>query len=233
MTGDQTLIARVTSVTDANAWSKAGVMLRDNLPSTAGGGAGGEGSAMYVDMVATPGEGVSLQWRNATGAASDSDVLVATITFGSPNTVAAIAQGGMFYGIQDGCTASGMGISVSGNTFSIAAGTFSIPVDETTTYVYDSNLGLTASTVPIYSNELLRAVIDPGSSNTPQDVANASTTGYNRVEYQYICEHDRPRLASWRGRDRIRHHALHVCISWWSDGFWFPCLFRCTAPYCW
>ena len=111
--------------------------------------------------------------------------LVATITFGSPNTVAAIAQGGMYYGIQDGCTLSGMGISVSGNTFSIAAGTFSTPVDETTTYVYGSNLGLTASTVPIYSNDLLRAVIDPGSGNTPQDVANASTTGYNRVEYQY------------------------------------------------
>ncbi len=82
-----------------------------------------------------------------------------------------------------------LGISVSGNTFSIAAGTFSTLVDETTTYVYGSNLGLTASTVPIYSNDLLRAVIDPGSSNTPQDVANASTNGYNRVlHYIYnIC----------------------------------------------
>jgi hypothetical protein len=42
--------------------------------------------------------------------------------------------------------------------------------------------GLPASTVPIYSNDLLRAVI---ASNAPQDVANASTNGYNRVEYQY------------------------------------------------
>ena len=84
-----------------------------------------------------------------------------------------------------------MRISVSGNTFSIAAGTFSTPVDETTTYVYGSNLGLTASTVPIYSNDLLRAVI---ASNTPQDVANASTNGYNRYSHfqaddGHVCIH--------------------------------------------
>ncbi len=68
--GDQTLIARVTSETDVSSWSKAGVMFRDMLPSTAGGGAGGEGSsagAMFVDVVATPGNSVSMQWRSATG----------------------------------------------------------------------------------------------------------------------------------------------------------------------
>ena len=63
----------------------------------------------------------------------------------------------------------------------------SAPQNETTTYVYGSGLGLAAGTVPIYSNDLLRAVIDPGSDNTPQDVASPSTSTnvYDRVEYQY------------------------------------------------
>ena len=53
--------------------------------------------------------------------------------------------------------------------------------------MYGSGLGLAAGTVPIYSNDLLRAVIDPGSDNTPQDVASPSTSTnvYDRVEYQY------------------------------------------------
>ncbi len=56
--GDQTLIARVTSETDADSWSKAGVMFRDSAAA----------DSMFVDILATPGNGVSMQWRNATGA---------------------------------------------------------------------------------------------------------------------------------------------------------------------
>ncbi len=58
--GDQTLIARVTYQSNTNGWAKAGVMFRDS--SAAG--------AMCVDLVATPSNGVSLQWRNATGGSS-------------------------------------------------------------------------------------------------------------------------------------------------------------------
>ena len=56
-TGNGAILAQVTSVEDANAWSKAGVMFRD---STSAG-------AMFADMVVTPGEGVSFQWRLSTG----------------------------------------------------------------------------------------------------------------------------------------------------------------------
>ena len=68
--GDQTLVARVTSQTDTASWAKAGAMFRDILPSTTGGGAGGEGTsagAMCVTWLRPPRNGVSLQWRNATG----------------------------------------------------------------------------------------------------------------------------------------------------------------------
>ncbi len=56
-TGDQTLITRTTSITNTNSWAKAGLMIRD---STAPG-------AIFVDLVATASEGVSMQWRGSTG----------------------------------------------------------------------------------------------------------------------------------------------------------------------
>ena len=70
--GDQTLIARVPSLGDTNAWSKAGVMFRDSLPSPSGGGAGVGHfrRAPCVAALATPSEGVTMQWRNATGGIS-------------------------------------------------------------------------------------------------------------------------------------------------------------------
>ena len=58
--GDKTLIARVTSLGNTNGWAKAGVMFRDS--SAAG--------AICVDLLATPSNGVVLQWRSATGGAS-------------------------------------------------------------------------------------------------------------------------------------------------------------------
>ena len=68
--GDQTIIARVTSLGNTNGWAKAGVMFRDSvLPVSGGGSAAG---AICVDLVATPSNGVSLQWRSATGGASSS-----------------------------------------------------------------------------------------------------------------------------------------------------------------
>ena len=66
VSGDQTMIARATSLTNTNVWAKAGPMFRDSLPSTSGGGAGGEGTsagAMYVAILATPASGVTMQWR--------------------------------------------------------------------------------------------------------------------------------------------------------------------------
>jgi hypothetical protein len=57
MTGDGSIAARVTSLTNTNAWAKAGVMLRNGLAA----------NAAFVDMVVTPGNGVAFQWRATAG----------------------------------------------------------------------------------------------------------------------------------------------------------------------
>jgi hypothetical protein len=57
LSGDGSIVARVSSLTNTNAWAKAGVMLRDGTAA----------NAAFVDMVATPGNGVAFQWRSTAG----------------------------------------------------------------------------------------------------------------------------------------------------------------------
>ena len=57
ITGDCTLIARVASVQNANAWSKAGVMIRESLNA----------NAANAFIAVTPGNGVTWQYRSSTG----------------------------------------------------------------------------------------------------------------------------------------------------------------------
>ena len=57
LSGNGTLTAEVDSITNTNAWAKAGVMFRND--TTAG--------SPFVNMVATAGEGVSFQWRSTAG----------------------------------------------------------------------------------------------------------------------------------------------------------------------
>ncbi len=58
VTGNCTIIARVTSVQNTDPWAKAGVMVRQNLTA---------GSA-HAMIVMTPGNGASFQWRATPGA---------------------------------------------------------------------------------------------------------------------------------------------------------------------
>jgi fibronectin type 3 domain-containing protein len=61
LTGNATLLAEVTSLTATDPWAKAGLMFRDGAAS----------NAANVAVVATPGNGVSFQWRSAAGAGSN------------------------------------------------------------------------------------------------------------------------------------------------------------------
>jgi titin len=61
ISGNATLIAEVTSLTNTNAWAKAGLMFRD----------GSAANAANVAVFATPGNGVSLQWRTTAGGVSN------------------------------------------------------------------------------------------------------------------------------------------------------------------
>src|SRR5258708_7371843 len=55
-TDNAVIIVRVTGVDNTDVWAKAGVMFRDST----------DPSAIFADVVATPGNGVSFQWRNST-----------------------------------------------------------------------------------------------------------------------------------------------------------------------
>lgn len=57
VTGDSTIVARITSQTNSDPWAKAGVMFRETT---------GANSA-YVDLVITPANGLNLQWRDSAG----------------------------------------------------------------------------------------------------------------------------------------------------------------------
>jgi hypothetical protein len=57
-TGDGSLTARVTGITNTDPWAKAGVMFRDSA----------DPSAVFADVMATPANGVTFQWRDTYGA---------------------------------------------------------------------------------------------------------------------------------------------------------------------
>ena len=57
LNGDGSIVARVTSVQNTDPWAKAGVMIRETLNA----------NATYVDMVASSGSGLALQYRQTTG----------------------------------------------------------------------------------------------------------------------------------------------------------------------
>ncbi|HEV2971732.1 MAG TPA: hypothetical protein VGY55_17270, partial [Pirellulales bacterium] len=62
LSGDGSVIARVTALANTNAWAKAGVMLRND--ETAG--------STFANVDLTPGNGVTFQWRATAGTAAAS-----------------------------------------------------------------------------------------------------------------------------------------------------------------
>jgi regulation of enolase protein 1 (concanavalin A-like superfamily) len=57
VSGDCSIVARVTSMTNPDSWAKAGVMIRESLNT----------NARHVGVFVTPGNGVSSQYRTNTG----------------------------------------------------------------------------------------------------------------------------------------------------------------------
>jgi hypothetical protein len=97
VTGDGTIVARVTSVGNTDPWAKAGVMFRD------GPGAG----AMFADVVVTPGSGVAFQWRSSTGGPCD----MSGVAGAAPEWVKLVRAGNTFtaYYSADGNTWAQLG----------------------------------------------------------------------------------------------------------------------------
>ncbi len=85
MTGDNTLTARVTSVANTDPSAKAGLMFRNDSSA----------SAMFADVVVTPGQSVSFQTRSMTGGL----VSVTTFTgYAIPIWLKLIRNGNSFMG---------------------------------------------------------------------------------------------------------------------------------------
>jgi beta-glucanase (GH16 family) len=109
--GDGSLIARVAALANTNAWAKAGVMLRnDETPGSA-----------FADVVITPSNDVSFQWR-ATAGAAPSSTTVAGVA--APDWVKLARSGNSLSGYYstDGVNWTQIGVSqsVSMNTDALA-----------------------------------------------------------------------------------------------------------------
>jgi len=103
LSGDGTLVARVTSQTSSNVWAKAGLMVR----------ATSDPGSPFVDLVQTPSSGVSFQYRSSQGGYSS---LVTSVTFKNPVTLKLVRSGSLFtaYASSDGLNYTKIGaISVS------------------------------------------------------------------------------------------------------------------------
>jgi regulation of enolase protein 1 (concanavalin A-like superfamily) len=69
LSGDGSLVARVDSLVNSNAWAKAGVMIRQNT----------DAGSVHAFTAVTPGNSCSFQRRPTTGAASTSDNWTGTV----------------------------------------------------------------------------------------------------------------------------------------------------------
>jgi fibronectin type 3 domain-containing protein len=109
VTGNCTMIARVTGVQNIDGWSKAGIMIRDSLNA----------SAANAYIAVTPGNGVTWQYRTSTGGNSGNS---ATAGLNAPYWVKLVRSGNTFTGYRspDGVIWAQQGASQTFNMASTA-----------------------------------------------------------------------------------------------------------------
>jgi glucose/arabinose dehydrogenase/regulation of enolase protein 1 (concanavalin A-like superfamily) len=108
VSGNVEIRARVTGVTNTNAWAKAGVMIRETLNS----------NSKHAMVVLTPGHGVAFQRRTSTGGSSSHTAATGT----APYWVRLVRSGNTFtaYRSSSGTTWNQIGsvtISMTANVF--------------------------------------------------------------------------------------------------------------------
>ncbi|MBN2474242.1 MAG: lamin tail domain-containing protein [Pirellulales bacterium] len=87
MTGDSEVVAKVLSVENTNSWAKAGVMIRETLNA----------DSKHAMTVVTPGNGVSFQYRTATGDVSGHSTQAG---YSAPYWVKLVREGNEFRGYR-------------------------------------------------------------------------------------------------------------------------------------
>lgn len=146
-TGSGTLTAQVTSVQNTNSWAKAGVMFRDS----------NNADSMFVDVLATSGNGVTMQWRNATGGQSN---YTSIYGINAPVWVQLIRNGNTFSGYY----------STNGTTWSLIA---------TTTVAFASGTNLGGLAVTAHDNSTLNTSTFSNVSLVGTILTAANTTDTN------------------------------------------------------
>jgi regulation of enolase protein 1 (concanavalin A-like superfamily) len=128
LTGDGTITARVRSIQNVHAWSKAGVMFRETL----------DAGSKQVDMIVSAAKGAAMQYRNLTGGASAS---VAIIPGAAPGWVRLTRAGDVFTGAwsKDGVTWTTLGSTTiaMGSTISVGLAVTSHNAAATADGVFD------------------------------------------------------------------------------------------------
>ncbi len=154
-TGDFTITSKVNSVTNANVWTKAGVMIIDDLPNVVN-------RPKFAGMVITPGSGASFQRRYNQGGTGNGDYASSTAAATAPEWVRLVRTGSTVEGFysNDGVAYTSLGtdtVTFTGDVYigvwatSHAAGTTATAVfeDFTTsgfsTTMYD---GATCNSIP-------------------------------------------------------------------------------------
>jgi fibronectin type 3 domain-containing protein len=159
VSGNATLIAEVTSLTNTDPWAKAGLMFRDGSTS----------NAANVAVFATPGNGVSLQWRTTAGGASNYTNIasVPAPTASAPVWLELVRTGNVF-------TAS---YSTNGTTYT-TVGTETITLDT----ALSAGLAVTAHnnsllTTATFANVAVPYVAGPVAIPTVPTIVAAPATG--------------------------------------------------------
>lgn len=86
LSGDGQIIARIASLTNTNAWAKAGVMIRESI----------DGNSKHALMMVTPTSGTGMKWRGTTGGSS-TQVMV---TGAAPRWLKLERRGNMITGFE-------------------------------------------------------------------------------------------------------------------------------------
>lgn len=169
--GDCTIIARVASVQNVNAWSKAGIMIRQSL----------DASAANAFIAVTPGNGITWQYRSSAGAGTTYNN---TGGVNAPYWVKLVRSGNVFTGYRspDGVTWTQQGTA----TFTIAS---TVYVGVALTSHDNANLdpatfdnvtapGWPAAAPPASPTGLIATAVSGNQINLTWDPAT-NATGYN------------------------------------------------------